>query len=55
MDKIEELQKEVKSNPVAIDHRKVGDHSSQRDLVETFEINFNELRLEFNQFLAKWM
>ncbi len=51
----EELQNEVKSNPIAVDHRKVGDHSKQKDLVETFEKNFNEIRSEFNTFSAKWM
>lgn len=51
----DELQDEVKSNPVAIDHRKVGDHSEQRDLVLTFEKNFNEIRQEYNKFSAKWM
>lgn len=51
----DELQNEVKSNPIAIDHRKVGDHSEQRDLVLTFEKNFNEIRQEYNKFSAKWM
>ena len=50
-----ELQNEVKANPVAVDHRKVGDQSEHRDLVATFEKNFTELRAEYNKFSAKWM
>lgn len=49
------LQDEVNSNPIAVDHRKVGDHSNQRDLVLTFEKNFNDLREDYNKFSAKWM
>lgn len=50
-----EIQNEVKANPVAVDHRKVGDQSEHRDLVATFEKNFTELRAEYNKFSAKWM
>jgi hypothetical protein len=50
-----ELENEITSNPVAVDHRKVEDHVKERDLVETFEQKLNELRAEFNSFSAKWM
>jgi hypothetical protein len=50
-----ELQNEVKANPVAVDHRKVGDQSEHRDLVTTFEKNFTKLRAEYNLFSSKWM
>jgi len=51
----EELQKEIDSNPVAVDHRKTIYHAKEKDLVESFEKNFNEIRTEFKLFLAKWM
>ena len=50
-----EIQNEVKANPVAVDHRKVGDQSEHRDLVTTFEKNFTKLRAEYNLFSSKWM
>lgn len=49
------LEKEITSNPVAVDHRKIEDHPKERDLVETFEQKLNELRADFNSFSAKWM
>ena len=49
------LQAEVKRNPVAVDHRKMGNHDEERDLVDTFEKNFNGIRAEFNSFSGKWM
>lgn len=51
----EALQKEVNSNPVAVDHRKMENHAKEKDLVDSFEKNFNELRTEFKTFAAKWM
>lgn len=51
----EALQAEVKSNPVAADHRSMDYHAKEQDLVNTFEKNFNDLRSEFNRFSAKWM
>ncbi len=51
----DKIKKEVTKNPVAVDHRKVEDHAGERDLVDTFEKNFNEIRADFNKFAAKWM
>ena len=51
----EALQKEVNSNPFAVDHRKTEYHAKEKDLVDSFEKNFNELRTEFKTFAAKWM
>jgi predicted RNase H-like nuclease (RuvC/YqgF family) len=51
----EELQEEVKSNPVAVDHRSVEYHAKEKEMVDSFEKNFNDLRDEFNEFAAKWM
>lgn len=51
----ESLQKEVNSNPVAVDHRKVDYHDTEKDMVESFEKNFNDLRAEFNDFVGKWL
>jgi len=49
------LINEIKSNPVAVDHRKTEYHAEEKDLVESFEKNFNDMRDEFNRFSAKWM
>ena len=49
------LINEIKRNPVAVDHRKMEYHAEEKDLVESFEKNFNDMRNEFNRFSAKWM
>jgi NAD-dependent SIR2 family protein deacetylase len=49
------LVKEVNSNPVAVDHRKVENHLAEEDFIGYFEKNFAELRGEYNRFLSKWM
>jgi hypothetical protein len=46
---------EIIANPVAVDHRKLEYHLKEKDMVESFEKNFNELRTEFNEFASKWM
>lgn len=51
----EKLISEIQKNPVAVDHKKMPDHSKERDLVEGFEKNFNAIRSEFKTFAAKWM
>jgi hypothetical protein len=47
------LQQEVNSNPVAVDHRSVAYHAEEKEMVESFEKNINDLRAEFNEFVAK--
>lgn len=49
------LLDEIKSNPVAVDHRKVEYHAVEQDLVNSFEKVFNEVREDFNKFSSKWM
>ena len=49
------LVEEIKSNPVAVDHRKIEVNSEDEDFMGYFEKNFAELRSEFNTFSAKWM
>jgi len=51
----EALQKEIKENPTAVDHRKVVYHAKEKDAVDSFEKNFNEIRNEFKAFAAKWI
>ena len=51
----EALIAEIKTNPTAIDHRKVENHGKEKDLVDSFEKNINNLRDDFNRFSAKWM
>jgi hypothetical protein len=47
------LKSEVIKNPVAVDHRNIPYHSSEKESIEAFEKNFNELRSEFKNFAAK--
>lgn len=49
------IKKEVEKNPVAIDHREMPSHNEEKNQVEVFEKNFNDLRAEFKTFAAKWM
>lgn len=49
------LVNEVHANPVAVDHRKVESHEPESDFMSYFEKNFAGLRIEYNQFLTKWM
>jgi hypothetical protein len=51
----EALIAEINANPIAVDHRKVEYHAKEKDMVESFEKNFKELRAEFNEFASKWM
>lgn len=49
------LQNSIKDNPIASDHRTTEDHTEERQMVESFEKHFLELRNELNNFVAKWM
>ena len=49
------IKKEVEKNHVAIDHREMPSHNEEKNQVEVFEKNFNDLRAEFKIFAAKWM
>ena len=49
------LKDNIMKNETAVDHRKVEDHIAEREDIESFENNFNNLRNEFNLFLAEWM
>lgn len=49
------LLDEIKRNPVAVDHRKMEYHAEEKELVDGFEKNFNDLRTAFNRFASKWM
>jgi hypothetical protein len=49
------LEKEVNKNPVAVDHREMPSHANEKEAIDAFEKNFNELRAEFKTFAAKWM
>lgn len=51
----QQLINDINSNPIAVDHRKTADHLVEKDLVTSFEKNFNDLRSEYNRFSAKWM
>ncbi len=49
------IQKNVEINDVAIEHRKIEDHSELREKMVTFEAMFKTLRAEANEFFAKLM
>ncbi len=49
------IEKEINKNPVAVDHREMPSHAGEREAMNAFEKNFNELRAEFKAFAAKWM
>jgi hypothetical protein len=51
----DKLTHEVVHNPVAVDHRKVHYHAEEKEAIDTFEKNFNELRNEFKVFASKLM
>ncbi len=49
------IQNSIKDDPIASDHRKTEDHKEEREMVESFEKHFTDLRTELNLFLSKWM
>ncbi len=51
----EKIVKNIESNPVASDKRKLEDHIDLRERVQTFELLFNKLRKDLNAFSAKWL
>ncbi|MBK7666864.1 MAG: hypothetical protein IPJ32_05610 [Sphingobacteriaceae bacterium] len=44
------IQNNIKENPIASDHRKAEDHTEERQMVESFEKHFKELKTELNAF-----
>ena len=48
-----EVEKEHKDNPVAIEHRWFRDHTDLRDRFETFERLYAELKTEYRRWLAQ--
>ncbi|MBK9148213.1 MAG: hypothetical protein IPM12_10425 [Flavobacteriales bacterium] len=50
-----ELERESKDHPVAIDHRWFADHTSLRERFLTFEKLHRDLKGEFHQWLVKRM
>lgn len=51
----DELQQEVKKNPVASDHRKTPYHQNEKEEILIFERVFKEFHDEFNRFASKWL
>jgi hypothetical protein len=43
----DKLQKEIDSNPIAVDHRKMEYHQTEKEFIDFFETNFNEVRHVF--------
>jgi len=51
----DELAREYKDRPVAIDHRLFADHTAMRDEMDTFEKLYRELKEDLMRWLAKRM
>jgi cobalamin biosynthesis protein CbiD len=49
------LVNSIEKNIVASDHRKMEDHTEERQDIASFEKNFEDLRKNLNRFLAKCM
>ncbi len=49
----DEIEKEVLSNPVAVDHRKADDDTTLREGMEIFVPLFNNLKEDFREFAGK--
>ena len=49
------INKDINNNAVAVDHRKIQDHTTVRESMESFERNIKGLRAEFNEFIGKWI
>jgi hypothetical protein len=49
------IQANIAANPTASDHRKIEDHTEEREMVEGFVDNFEKIRKEYNTFLSKRM
>ncbi len=49
------IEEKANKKAVANESKKFQDHSTQRNNVESFEKNFNDLRKELIHFLSKWM
>ena len=49
----DEIEKEVLSNPVAVDHRKADDDTTLRERMEIFVPLFNNLKEDFREFAGK--
>lgn len=49
------ITKEINKNDVAVDHRKMADHALVRDNMDSFEKIFKTLKVEFNEFVGKWL
>lgn len=46
------IEKSITDNPTATDHRKLDDHSSLREKVETFDRLFTAMKNELKEFVA---
>lgn len=49
------INKDINHNSTAVDHRKIQDHTTVRESMESFEKNIKGLRSEFNEFIGKWI
>jgi len=49
------LTNHAETHPVAIDHQVFADHTAMRQSADTFKSLYADLKVEFKQFVSKWM
>jgi hypothetical protein len=49
------IEESIMNNPIASDHRKMDDHTEERQKMIRFEELFSELRIDLLSFLSKWL
>lgn len=49
------VRKEIEKNSIALEHRKIKDHSTAREEMKTFERIYTPLKKDFNSFIGKWI
>lgn len=51
----QKVEDEIHNHNIGANHKKLGGHSQEAELVTSFEKNFNGLKDDFNRFSSKWM
>lgn len=51
----QKVESEIHDHNIGANHKKLGGHKEEAELVTTFEKNFIGLKEDFNRFSSKWM
>lgn len=49
------VEANIIANPIAVDHRSIGDHLVERHEIDTFERLYHEFKSDLVTFFSKWM